>query len=174
MIDFLATPVGTVWLSLIGLVISALGFPLTVVGLRLTYLQAGRAKTAAETAYDAVENFKFKLDRHSAYRDVSQAGSLIDAAQKFMGKGAWSDASEAYENARRAIIRIIKADLALLPELEAELKSMSEHMALFCNKVDTASAGKGGYPNANKVIATIRTHYDVLAAVRASIEKEFM
>lgn len=164
-----------------GLALGVLGFTLTVWGLRLTYLQAREARaaakaavSAADAAADAVTSFRFKLDRYSAYRDLSEAEFAMEACKQHLEIPTWEHASRSYEIARRAMIRVYQGSPELTPDLINRLRAITEHISAFCTKVDAARAGKGTFPNPNKVISTIRENYEVMLAVKLSLEKDIL
>jgi hypothetical protein len=169
---------GAASLGIVGLMLGVLGFALTVWGLRLTYIQARDAKRSADKAIDAadaaraaVSNFRFKLDRYSAYRDISEAEFAMEACKRRLEAPNWKHAADSYDIARKAMIRVQHASVDLTEDLKGQMREMSEHMNLFCNKVDAALAGKGSYPNSSKVIAAIRSNYEILSLVKTNLEK---
>ncbi|WP_342249341.1 hypothetical protein [Sphingomonas sp. OTU376] len=177
--NWLISPAGSASLGLVGLALGILGFGLTVWGLRLTYLQAKDAKrsadqatTAADAAKDAVQSFRFKLDRYSAYRDISEAEFAMDACKRHLEAESWRHASDSYDLARKAMIRVQHASLGLSEGMMDQIRQISEHTTSFCNKVDAALAGKGAFPNAVKVASTIRSNYETLSAIKIILEKD--
>jgi hypothetical protein len=156
----------------IGLLFSAVGFPLTVWGLRLTFVQARKATDAASAATRAVATFKFRLERYSAYRDVSEAEFAMDACKRHLETESWKHASESYEVARKAMIRVQQTSINLPGDVKDQLRQITEHINSFCSRVDAAIAGKGNYPSSSKVASTIRTNYETLSAVKIMLEKE--
>ena len=163
-----------------GLLITTIGFALTAWALRLTYLQAREAKkaadsaeTAAGAAKTAIGNFQFKLDRYAAYRDLSEAEFAMDACKHHLeDEPAWRHASDSYDAARRALIRICQFPDALPADLADRLRQISDHMRQFCDKVDAANAKKGAYPDRSKVSSAIRDNYETLAAAKLYFEKD--
>lgn len=105
---WLTSTTGSTVLALNGLIIGLLGFSLTVWGLRLTFLQAREAKrsadnatTSADAAREALNTFKFKLDRYSAYRDISEAEFAMESCKGHLEAPNWRYASETYDIARK-------------------------------------------------------------------------
>lgn len=166
----------------VSFLITIAGFALTALGLRLTYVQAREAKraadsaeTSADTATEAVTSFRFKLDHYSAYRDISDAEFAMEACKRHLqGEPAWSDASESYEIARRALIRSLQLKDELPQEVAEGLRKISDHIRSFCNRIDAAKAGKQSYPDAAKVTSAIRNNYEILASAKAFLEKDLV
>jgi hypothetical protein len=171
MIAWLFDPHNSAAVGALGLIVGLVGFPLTVVGIWLTYRQARDAETAAHAAERAASELQFRIERYSAYRDISEASVSIDAARRHLANAAWADASEMYELARRAVVRVHVAPVGLEDELRAQLRLMADHMAAFCDRVDSALGGKGTLPDATKVYAAIRQNYETLVLVKTAIEE---
>jgi hypothetical protein len=127
LIPWLLDPVNAPLLTLISFLIGALGTAATLYGLYLTFLQAKKAVSAADQATDAVEKFKFQVNRHDASRDISQATYALDVTGRHLDNSAWRDVVDSYEDARRAIIRLDIAKLNLSDEQREALKKMAAH-----------------------------------------------
>lgn len=157
--------------GLAGLALSLVGFPLTVIGLRLTYLQARRAETAADASIRAVREFKDQVDRQAAARDVSQAMYAIDVTRRHLRNDAWNDAADSYEDARRALVRLQQHDGYVREDQKERFTAMLDHMAAFCDAVDASPTGKSKLPDKGKVFSAIRENYQILVSVRNSLER---
>lgn len=167
--------------GVVSLTLGVLGFSLTAWGLRLTFLQAKHARSQAasaqrssQAAVEAVTAFRFRIDRYSAYRDISEAEFAMETCKRHLEIPAWKHASDSYEMARKAIIRVSQASIELDAALSDQLKGVSDHMGAFCDKVDAALAGKGSYPNVAKVTSAVRQNYAVLSAVKLAIQKDVL
>lgn len=156
----------------ISLALTSIGLPIAVVGLGLTYLQAKRATEAAANAKEAVDAFKVRVDRYSAYRDVGEATLAVDNTRKHIINKDWEGACDSYEVAFRAITRVRKSSADFSSSLTGELERMASHMRRFCDKVDAARAGKGDYPDATKVLSAIRLNHEILTEASVSLENE--
>lgn len=160
----------------LGLWMGLIALAATISGLYLTYRQARAAKenseaatTAAEAARGAVENFKFRVAQYDISRDLSEAQYALDTTRRHLTKGAWSDAGDSYEDARRAVIRIDLSCEGLSEKDREQLQKAARQMADFCKKIDAASAQKGDYPDETKALAVIRKNYELLAGIQKRI-----
>jgi hypothetical protein len=164
----------------VSLIVTLLGFALTAWALRLTYDQARQAKLSAESAENAadaaalaVRDVRFKLDRYSAYRDLSEAEFAMNACkQHLQGEPSWSNASDNYDIARRALIRVAQIPNAVPDAVRSDIRMIIEHISMFCDQVDAARYSKSRYPNPTTVSSAIRKNYETLAAAKAAIEKD--
>jgi hypothetical protein len=155
-----------------GLILSFVGTLLTLFGLYATYRQARTARRSAEDAEAAVKDFRFRSDRYDSFRDLSQASYALEMTKRHLNNDAWRDASESYEDARRAIIRVRLSAPDLPDQSRKSLGQIASHMAAFCDAVDRAVADKGDYPDTFKVLATIRKNYETIAVIQRSLKEE--
>lgn len=163
----------------VSLLVTILGFGLTAWALRLTYVQAKDAKrsadsaqTAADAAAQAVDTFRFRLEKYAASHDLAHAVSSIDSARRHLMNDAWRDVGDSYENARQALLRVRVSDVARLKGSEETINLILAHMVSFGNRIDTALSGKGVYPDKRKILPKIREYHDFLLTIQKSIEKE--
>lgn len=152
--------------------LTAIGLPIAIWGLRLTFLQAKSAREAAANATEAVQAFKIKVDRYSAYRDVGEASLAVDNTRQHIINEDWEGACDSYEVAFRALTRVRKSSATFAPTLSGELDRMADHMRRFCDRVDAARAGKGDFPDSTKVLSAIRQNHEILTEASVSLENE--
>lgn len=148
-----------------------MGLLLTLTGLYFTFRQAKKAATAADAATEAVREFRFRVNFQDASRDISEAAYALDTTRRHLNNGAWRDAVDSYEDARRAIIRIDIALPNLAPEHQNAIRRASEQMRRFCDKIDAAMAGKAEFPDPAKAQAVIRRNYELLALIQRTLEE---
>jgi hypothetical protein len=167
---WLVDPAHSAEVSGYSLLLGVVATVLTLLGLFATYRQAVQAKRSARDAETAVKECRFRASQYDAYRDLSQASYALEMTKRHLNNNGWRDASETYEDARQAIIRMQHAVEQLAPTDAAALSKMTGHMANFCNAVDAALSGKGNYPDKFKVLATIRRNYEVIVSVQRSLQ----
>ncbi|WP_373475953.1 hypothetical protein [Sphingorhabdus sp.] len=171
MLDWIFDTGNTASVGALSFLIGIFGTGLTLVGLFYTFREARRAVSAADHAQIAVENFKLRVTQHDAGRDVAEASYALDITRRHLNNGSWNDASDSYEDARRAIIRMTMS-IPSLPDVQKEkLRKMAEQIQRLCNKIDAAQSGKGEYPDVAKAKTVIRSNYEVLAAIKKYIEE---
>ncbi len=172
MTNWLLNPGNATNVAAISFIVGGVGTLLTLIGLFFTFIQARRAASAASLVRTAVNDFRFRLSHHDAARDASEALYALDVTRRHLNNDAWRDAVDSYEDARRAILRIIMS----LPTLDAniilDLHRTASQMRLFCNKVDAALGQKSEYPDVAKSKAVIRKNYDSVAAVQRLINED--
>lgn len=161
-------------IGVLGLVLSLLGFALTAWGLWKTYQQAKDAEDAATAAADALAGVQFRIENYSAYRDVNEALIGMETCRKHLQNEAWPHASEAYETALRAVVRLVQSDIDFGRKLGKNLQDLAAHMHAFCDQVDAAVAQKDSFPERSKVFQAIRENYKVLSATNVVLEKRVM
>lgn len=157
--------------GVVALFITIGGFCVTVWALWKTYKQAEEAELAADAAKVAVGALQFRIDGYSAFRDVNEAMLNIDGCKKHLRNEAWRDASDVYEAAHRAVVRLTLCDIDFGRKLSADLVKLATHTKAFCDQVDAALVGKGELPDRAKVYSAIRDNYKILSAASSFLEK---
>lgn len=171
MLNWLLEPNNSAAVGAISFVIGVFGTTLTLFGLFFTFREAKRAGSAADQAQAAVENFKFRVTQHDAGRDVAEASYALEITRRHLNNCSWNDASDSYEDARRAIIRITMSVQTLAGSHRDDLKRMSDQIRRLCDKIDSAQAGKGSFPDIAKAKTVIRSNYETLAVIKKHIEE---
>lgn len=172
MIRWILDPANATFIAALGLILSLLGTAATLLGLYLTYKQARQAASSAETARQAVIEFRARSDGYDAASDLAQVSYALDATRAQVGQGAWREAVESYESARNAAVRIRTSAPNLDESDRAALLKMARQMAHFCKTVDAATAGKGDFPDETKIRATIRKHQDLITQLKRIVKME--
>jgi len=153
-------------ISAIGIVLTVLGFPLTLVGLYWTYNQAKAATHAAAAAELAVKNFKMQIVRYDASKDLAFAMAALKNTLRHLDNESWETVVGSYDEAREAFIRILKNVSDLDEATLNNLSTISEQIRRFCDKVDRASGGKDSYPDKNKAKSAIRKNYSLVIDIQ--------
>src|SRR5262245_4673067 len=85
--------------TLAGLVVSLLGFGLTIRGVWI-------AKTASEAARDAVTAAAKTLAHHDMIADLSSATVIMDEIKRLQRHGSWAILPDRYSELRRRLVAI--------------------------------------------------------------------
>jgi hypothetical protein len=152
------------WATIGGLIVGVFGFWKTLQQIKLV-------KSATEAAEDAISNLKFKVARYDASRDLSQASYAVETAKRCLDNESWRDASDAYEDARKALVRVQLASGLICDSHKEILKEICTHMVSFSYDVDAAIFGKGEYPDKIKIKHIIRQNYENILIIQNSISE---
>ena len=90
-----------------GLILGVFGTILTLVGLFATYRQAKKARSTSAAASAAVEQFQFRLQSYESSNDLSHASGALENTRRYLTNDLWKDASDTYDEARRAAVRLL-------------------------------------------------------------------
>lgn len=91
------------WISLIGTLITTIGFLITVVQIR-------RTATIAKAAENAASNLKIKLSAYDFLSDCAKAAKSLEHANRFLKLKLWSDAADVLSDAQILLNRISTSD----------------------------------------------------------------
>lgn len=157
-------------LSNIASIATLLGIGISLWALWLTYLQAKSAFEAAERASEAVDNFRFRWSTYDGLRDLSEATYALKSAKKHIANDSWHDASECYEDARQALLRIITAPIGINQDEIFQIKRACKQFEAFCKKIDLAIMSGGELPDKASVLTTHRSNYEILVRFERSLQ----
>lgn len=114
------------WADLISLV----GFPLGLLGLYLTFQEARRsakrsqeAKTASQSAQEAVRNFRRDLTRLTTISDLSKALSLVSEIKRLLMQQSLEHLTERLSEMRGLLIAIRGASAEMTEEQKSSFQS---------------------------------------------------
>lgn len=164
--NWLIDPANSSVVGGLGFAISVLGTVLTLVGLFFTHRQAKRASSAASAATQAVNQFRFRIDRHDAIRDIAEAEYALNHARKHLRNTAWKDVVDSYDDAQRAVARIVVFLEASDFHQIDELKKMATQIINMCNRIEKAISEQSSFPDSQKLNATMRKNYTVLVSLK--------
>ncbi|MCW2380984.1 MULTISPECIES: hypothetical protein [unclassified Sphingobium] len=164
--NWLTDPANSSVVGGIGLATSVVGTALTLVGLLITYLQAKKASSAAAAATQAVKDFRFRIDRHDAARDIAEAEYALNQARKHLRNTAWKDVVDSYDDAQRAVVRIVVFLEASDFDKVDELKKMAAQIVNMCGRIEKAISNQAAFPDSQKLNAAIRNNYTILISLR--------
>jgi len=97
------------WASAIGLIMTVIGFCLTLVGV-------WRSKSAAEKAKQAVIEVQQDIRRIDTVAELSAAISAMNEIKALQRKAAWEILPDRYSALRKALITVRSANVAALTE----------------------------------------------------------
>lgn len=158
-------------LGAVSFLLSIIGLPIGLWGLRLTYVQAKNAVLTTEQLKREINAFDFRKQQYDAFSDASEARKAMEAAGKLIKLGSWQDAAVSYDDARRSILSIKLSCKHLPKRMQASLNAITDHLHVFGEHVDAATAGKGAFPDQTKVLAAIRRNCDTLTEIQVEIQR---
>ncbi|WP_133510490.1 hypothetical protein [Candidatus Thiosymbion oneisti] len=97
------------WASAIGLIVTLIGFGLTLVGV-------WRSKSAAEKAKQAVIDVQRDIRKIDTVAELSAAISAMNEIKALQRKAAWEILPDRYSTLRKALITVRSANVAALAE----------------------------------------------------------
>ena len=171
MISWLADPSRANELAVWGFLIGTLGTAATLIGLGLTYAQARRARISTEELQREIETFDFKKDRSDALSLLGEAKAAMESTGRLVRAESWRDAVSSYDEARKLIQRVRLLCSDLNASSQKNLRLICDHLSAFANDVDGALVGKGSFPDATAVRATIRKNSDIMTAIQREIQE---
>jgi len=171
LIDWAIGTDGAPILGAISFLLTAVGIPLAIWGLRLTYLQATLARESSDEAASRIEKFSAKRDRSEAIQHLSISLQSMEVASVLIDADKWKDAGSAYDQARRSVQAVRSMSVDIDAKSDRQLSLIANHLRAFSDSVDNAEAGKENYPDKAKVRSAIRKNCDDINHLQRSLHE---
>ena len=159
--DFVAYRPGD-WLSLVGLV-------LTIVGFIATLWNLLRAKNAAKRAEDAVTKVRDDMRRTDMVADFAAAVAAMEEIKRLHREAAWPVLPDRYAELRKSLISIKSANKRLPDYQQSALQSAIQHFSSLERTVETALDTKEPLPNTARLNSLVSKRIDALQGVLVEV-----
>lgn len=152
------------WLAIVGMLISIIGFWITLV-------QLARTKKATSAVSNEIRRIKFAVSKYDATVEASKAEGALDSAVKFFRSDDWFQAGEAIESLSKSIHTLKELNV---PELSSKLDDISgvmSHSDKLCERLDKAKIT--GLPDTEKgkALSVMREHGRLLTSIRIALQR---
>jgi hypothetical protein len=150
-------------ISLIGLLVSILGFCVTI-------FQISRATSAAEAAVGAVKELKARVEIYDVVFDLSRVKSGLEESQRHLHRGNLSDAIESLSSVRSGLVRISEMKSAITQIQKDRMTELIGEISNYQDKIRRAMF-KGSSPvDLPKMLSVMSKHYDAVSRVLIHVE----
>jgi len=167
-LDTLTTVIKDHWgdiASVVGVVVSLIGFAITIWGVL-------RSKTAAQKAKEEVSNVRETISRLDTAMEFSAALTMMDEIKRLHRAAAWIMLPDRYSALKRLLISIRTTNLDLADEHQAVLQGAIQHFTDLEKKVERALASNGSPPNVATVNEIVSAQLDKMSEVISAIRRE--
>lgn len=151
--------------SVSGLVLSLLGFALTLWGV-------WRSKAAAEAAQDAALKAKDAIVHSQTIIDFSAAIVMMEEIKRLHRVSAWSILPDRYSILRRVLISIRGANPGMSDEFKAHMTGATQQLADCESVVEEFLASGGDKPNPARLNAIVSVQVDKLSEILEALKQE--
>lgn len=152
------------WLAIIGLIISVVGFWITLV-------QLGRTKKATAAVSEEVGKIQFAVSKYNAALETSRAESSLNAARKHVKNTEWDQANEALEAFSKALHTLRALHVPEIERHATELDGATAHAVRLCERLDAAGATGLARNETMKTLSTLREHDRLITSVRVGLDR---
>ena len=150
--------------SVVALVITIVGFCLTLYGIY-------KSKTAAERAEVAASSAKKAIVQIDTIAGISAAITAMEEVKRLHRITAWSVLPDRYADVRKALISVRSSNEQLTQECLAAIQDAIQHFAEIENEVEKAIASGRKEPGQAKLNEIVSLQIDKLIAVKESLRK---
>lgn len=151
--------------SVSGLVLSLLGFGLTLWGV-------WRSKSAAEAAQEAALKAKDAIVRSQTIMDFSAALVMMEEIKRLHRVSAWSILPDRYSLLRRMLIAIRGANPDMSDEFKAHMTGATQQLADCESVVEEFLASSGDKPNPARLNAIVSVQVDKLSEILEALKQD--
>lgn len=169
---WLVAPANALTVSAIGLILGAVGFAITLGGFFLALRRIHKLETAAEAAQAAVEGFKLRVIQYDAANDAAEARYALQSTKRHLNNDGWRDVSDTYEDARRALARLLPSIIAQSDKLGSEVELVIIQIDKHCSNVERAvNDPSKKMPDKATLHGSLRRQLDVVHRVQQYLEQ---
>ncbi len=148
--------------SLAGVLISLVGFAVTVVSVLKSRRAAERAQIAAKAARDGIRLFETVVD-------FTQTISTLEELKRAHRYGQWQILPDRYAAVRKVLISLRTSNPGLTERQNTVIQEALSNLRLYETNVERGLSS-GGAPNAAKLNASLSRDIDDLVAVLGEIK----
>lgn len=154
-----------------GFWLGALGLLLTVVGFAVTLRQLAKTKSAAEAAKSEVDRIQSSMKQYDSAHEVSRASYALGVARKHFKNEAWDDGADSYSDVRNSLISL-KANIDDLDiDTIRSIDKSTLYVDKICERVDRGDFVNTGRDDVAKIISVMRQHDQLITSIKIHIQK---
>jgi len=153
------------WLAIAGLVLTLIGFAVTLV-------QLSKAKGAATAVEDEIKRIRESLSQYDAAQDIAKSSYALAATRRYLSNGAWQDVSDSYEDVRRGLVQVKGSGNLTDADLLTQIGAASDYIQKLCSRIERGLERPPVIIDASKTRAMLRKHDELISAITTSIQRD--
>jgi hypothetical protein len=158
------------WATRWGDIASVIGVVLTILGFGVTIFGVWRSKSAAKEASQAATAARDSISRYDAIADLAAAMSIMDEIKRLQRNAIWAVLPDRYSELRRRLIAIKSSRAALSDAQHQKLEETVETFADLERRIERAVAASGSPPNPAKLNDIVSGQIDEVHAILLSLQ----
>ena len=152
--------------SITALVLTIVGFSITIVGVWRSKAAAAQAREAAENAIEVVTKFDI-------LSELTSTLAAIEEVRRLQREHAWRILPDRYADIRRRLTVVTNSDMTIVNEHREAIQSSAKVIDRFQRKVELALANGGEPPNPAKLNIALSIEFDKLHSVLLQIRNQY-
>jgi hypothetical protein len=149
---------------LIGLIVTLIGFGVTIVQLR-------RTKKVAEAIKSEAERIKLSLNTYDLAHGASRAQYALGTTRRHIRNGMWEDATETFEDFRRGLVALKANGAPLTDKQGSDIDAASKYILKLCLRIEQGAQRGNISIDVAKTLSIIRSHADLIDEISTAIHK---
>ncbi len=155
-------PANSVAVSAWSLILGSAGLILTSLGFIISIVQIRKARNAADLAKTAVEQVQIRVSRYDAAVDLAEAKTSLQNARHYANLEAWPLFVGSYEIASEALGRVALQGSVTDARLLENIKKARGRIAKGCHAIEKHLEGAGPAPAKSELNKAIRAEMSVV------------
>ncbi|RYG93541.1 MAG: hypothetical protein EON58_18110 [Alphaproteobacteria bacterium] len=152
------------WLAVVGMIISVVGFAITLT-------QLSRTKKATEAVSKEVKRIEFAVLKYDASIETSRAETALEAIKKGVRNGDWRQATDDLESLSKALHTLRQLEIPELLQHAASIDSIMTHANRTCERLDKAGDQGLEETETNKTLSKLREHDKIITSLRIALHR---
>jgi hypothetical protein len=155
-----------------GNIASILGVVISLIGFFLTIQNALKSKTAAQAAEQAVQRVREDVHKMNVVTELSEAISTMGEIKRLHRENAWSILPDRYSDLRAALVNIRTTSQDLSTQQKSYLQNAIVHFSVMEKQVETFLTSKQGSLNIPKFNSIVSKQVDNLREILVQIQSD--
>lgn len=152
------------WLAIIGLI-------LTLVGFAITLLQLAKTKDAATAVGDEVDRIRRTLSRYDAAQETAKAAYALTTTRRYLENESWQDVADSYEDIRRGLVQTKVSGQITDADLLKQIDNASLYIEKLCARIEKALVRPPVIINVSKTKLMLRRHDELIANITLALQR---
>ena len=158
----------------LGFWISIMGLVLTFVGFGITFAQLKKTRSAADAAKSEAARIEISLARYQITNEAAKASAALDTARNYLRADLWMMAGDSYETVRDSFDALRLEVKTLTDDHKTRIEEATRYIRNFCSRVERDRVNSVMTINSSKTLAVMGEHRLLLAEITRVLEKDVL
>lgn len=149
--------------------VTIIAFPLTLIGLLVTYSQSKKTKSAADAAKDSAKETSDKIESFQYMATLSRNIEILKSCPKLLLESQWLDVAHHLTEARDQLLIIMSGEKE--PENHKKLKTLKDNINIDIRNLYTRANDESFELMTDSIFDRINEAHEIFVTKQAEIKK---